>query len=168
MRALALAGTALVASPAAAQTPSERALAESLFREGKELLTKGDTAAACRKLEESHRLDPVGGTLLNLATCHEKERKIATAWAEYQSALELAKRASRRDRIALAQRKVDELAPRVPYLTITIEGAAPPGLHVELDGVALGEASRGRGWRSTPAITASSSPPTGESRGRRR
>ncbi len=142
--ALALVASSLAGSmTAAAQTPSERALAESLFREGKQLLARGDYASACRKLEESQRLDPVGGTLLNLATCHEKEGKLATAWAEYQSALELAKRANRRDRVTLAQRKVDELAPRVPYLTITLDGEAPPGLRVELDGVVMGSASLG-------------------------
>ena len=149
--AAALAVAALLgATPSPAQTPAERALAESLFREGKKLLAEGDVAGACRKLEESHRLDAVGGTLLNLATCHEKEGKIATAWAEYQSALELAKQARRRDRELLARRKVDELAPLVPRLTIRLEGAAPEGLVVEVDGVALGEAGLGTGLAVDP------------------
>jgi hypothetical protein len=143
LASLAFAAALAWSIPAVAQTPNERALAESLFREGKDLMAKGDYASACRKLEESYRLDGVGGTLLNLATCHEKEGKVATAWAEYQSALELAKRANRRDRVALAQKKVDELAKLVAKITIQVSGEPLAGLVVELDGVALGAGSMG-------------------------
>ena len=45
-------------------------MAESLFREGKRLSSEKKFSEACPKFEESYRLDPGLGTLLNLATCH--------------------------------------------------------------------------------------------------
>lgn len=128
----------------AAPTPSERALAESLFVDGQRLLKKGDVALACRKLEESYKLDPVGGTLLNLATCHEREGRVATAWAEFKSALELARQARRPDRMKLAQKEIERLELMVPRLTITMaEEQRPKGLVVSVDGSELGPGSLG-------------------------
>ena len=43
----------------------DRALATALFNEGRSLMSEGRIAQACPKLEESHRLDPSGGTILN-------------------------------------------------------------------------------------------------------
>ncbi len=54
-------------------TLDQQALAATLFKEAKALLNSGRIPEACRKLEESERLDPSGGTLLNLAVCHERE-----------------------------------------------------------------------------------------------
>jgi Tfp pilus assembly protein PilF len=128
----------------AAPSPSERALAESLFLDGQKLLKKGEVALACRKLEESYKLDPVGGTLLNLATCHEREGRVATAWAEFKSALELARQARRPDRMKLAQKEIERLEPLVPRLTITMaEEQRPKGLVVSVDGSELGAGSLG-------------------------
>ncbi len=45
--------------------------AEALFREGREAMKRGDYAVACPKFEESQKLDPANGTLLNLALCEE-------------------------------------------------------------------------------------------------
>ena len=40
----------------------DKALATTLFRQGRSLMAEGRLAEACPKLEESHRLVPSGGT----------------------------------------------------------------------------------------------------------
>src|SRR4051812_8772615 len=88
--------------------PSSSAFAEALFREGKHLLSAGKLDEACPKLEESQRLDPKPGTLINLAYCHERQGRAATAWGEYAEGGPLAARAKNkamesfaRDRMAI-------------------------------------------------------------------
>lgn len=125
-------------------------LAESLFREAKTLLDAGNAAAACPKLEESQRLDPGGGTLLNLAVCHERLGKLATAWAEYDEALALARRDGRKDRAKLADERVKALAPRLPRLTVEVGDARPPELEVTLDGSKVPSAAWGTGMPVDP------------------
>src|ERR1019366_9199224 len=64
---LACARVSMPGNAHAEPSPEEKARATTLFREAKELLASNRVAEACRKLEESERLDPAGGTLLNLA-----------------------------------------------------------------------------------------------------
>jgi len=123
-------------SPVAGATSAEdRAVADALFRDAKGLMNKKEYAEACRKLEESQRLDPRDGTLLNLAVCHEKEGKLATAWMEFQEALAAARAAKRWDRINLASRMVKELQDKVPHLTIEVSpGADTEGFALSRNG----------------------------------
>jgi hypothetical protein len=134
------AGHARADGPAAgaAGAPGQRPLAEALFREGKKLFKEGKIAEACRKLEESEKLDPAAGTLLNLATCHEKEGRTATAWAEYKSSVEMARKANRPDRAKLAEKGIAALETKLSRLTLTVGGGAPAGLVVKLDGAEMG------------------------------
>lgn len=119
-------------------TADERAMAEALFREAKALMGKNEIPAACRKLEESQRLDPRDGTLLNLAVCHEKEGRTASAWVEFQEALAAARSAKRWDRINLAQRHLKALEGKVPHLTVEVSPTAnAEGFSLRRDGVEL-------------------------------
>ena len=141
--AAALGVAAMGGRVAHAASPAEKAMAESLFREAKKLLAKKSVAEACRKLEESQKLDPALGTLLNLAQCHEQEGKLAAAWSEYQLAAEQARTSHRPDRVAIATRKYRELDKKVPRLTIDLKWPAPNGLEVKVDGTAIGLAAVG-------------------------
>jgi hypothetical protein len=111
-------------------------VAEGLFREGVALLQKGELGPACQKLAESQRLDPSAGTLLNLADCHEKRGKIATAWSEFLSAARLAKHQSRPDAASEASRRAGLLEPKVSHLEIVLSQKIP-GTTVEVDKVTL-------------------------------
>jgi len=128
------------AGPARAEpTADEKALATVLFQEGRTLMVEGRIAEACAKLEESQRLDPSGGTLLNLALCHEQEGRLARAWSEFNDALFLARGIGRRDREIAASEHVGALTPRLSKLTVIVPTAAEmEGLKIERDGRELG------------------------------
>src|SRR5512141_381175 len=119
---------------AAAQDPAG---AELLFREGRRLLDEGNVDAACEKLQESQALDPMSGTLLNLADCLTKQGKTATAWARFRNAAELATTQGKADQAAEATRRANELEADLSYLTIKVPQPVP-GLEVKRGGVTVG------------------------------
>jgi len=119
-----LAVAVLLPASAAAQASPDAALAEALFSEGRALLSAGRPAEACPKLEKSHRLDPGGGVLLNLATCLEMEGKTATAWVTFKEALGWARREGRADRVELAEAHLAGLEPRLARIQLEVEDAA--------------------------------------------
>lgn len=120
-------------SASAQPSAADRTQAEALFNEGKKLFKEGKTAEACRKFEGSYRIDPTGGTVLNLAACHDKEGKIASAWGEYKEALAAAKKANRKDREKLARDRIDALEPRLPYVVVIPDKSDTKGLAVGID-----------------------------------
>src|SRR5688572_23278938 len=141
---IAVACGGMLASPAAlADHNTDRQLAQSLFDQARTLLEKRDYAHACPMFAESQRLDPGGGTLLNLALCHEAEGKLASAHLELGEALSQADREGRADRAAIAKEHLAAVAPRVPKLTLLPPKSPPPGLVIELDGVAVSSATLG-------------------------
>jgi len=112
---------------------SDAALAEALFQEGKQLAVQERWGEACPKFEASYRADRTLGTLLNLADCHEHLGHVATAWAEWNEAIEMAKR-SGDDRADYAAGRRDKLTTRLPKLEIAVTRPAA-GLDVYRDQV---------------------------------
>lgn len=129
-----LASAALAAAPRAAS--ADPAAAEALFQEGRRLLLLGNIDEACDQLGESQRLDSSSGTLLNLADCHERQGKLATAWAEFLAASRLAVIQKNAIRAAEAGRRAAVLESQLSYLTVRV-AAPPPGLTVRRDGQPL-------------------------------
>jgi hypothetical protein len=134
--------SAAAPSIARADDVAARNLAEQMFSEGKKLMTEGKFDDACPKLAESQRLDPGGGTILNLAVCHESQGHFASAWSEFREALGLARTDGRRDREQLAQEHLTLVEPKVSHLTFAMEPkVSVSGMTIKLDGQALGQAA---------------------------
>ncbi len=130
------------AGAAQAQTPTDPAAAQSLFDAGRDLMTAGNLAEACAKFEESNKLDPSAGTLLNLARCLELSGKNASAWAVYNRTISLGRSTGQARQVAAAEEAVVALEPKVSRMVVQV--ASPvPGLSVVRDDVAIGQAAFG-------------------------
>jgi len=129
----------LMAGAARADDPAG---AEVLFQEGRRLLAEGQTSAACEKLKDSFALDPMSGTLLNLAACYEKQGRTATAWARFRNAANLAKTQGKAEQAAEANRRIKALEPELSYLTISVPEPVP-GLEVKREDMDVSPATFG-------------------------
>lgn len=145
--AIVLAGALFVsASPAFAQ--SNTALAESLFKEGKTLLTAKNYEAACPKFAESAKLDPASGTFYALGLCYEGQGKNASAWSAYLDAALAARKDGNAEREKNANKKAADTEKKVPHATFVVAAATSSlkGLELSVDGQVLAPAS----WSSAP------------------
>jgi hypothetical protein len=77
-----------------------------------------------------------------LATCHEKEGKTASAWAEFLDAAALAARVGQEDRAAYAKSHATALYERLPRMIIEVR-AHDPNVQIRLDGGTIGKAAWG-------------------------
>lgn len=102
-----------------AETPAVTSRADTLFSEGKQLMEQGKFVEACDKLAESDALDPAIGTLGLLATCHEQQGRIATAWREYSQTAARAD-AVADDRGTFARERAKALEPELPKLLVRL------------------------------------------------
>lgn len=142
--AIGVAPATAIAQPVREPTPEEKSIAEALFDEARRLRDEGKYAACSARLEESQRLDPGGGTLLNLATCRRLEGKTATAHALFVEALAVARRDGRSDRVEAAERAIAELEPTLAFVVVVVpEGARVVGLSVELGDARLADVAWG-------------------------
>ena len=130
-----------LARDARAQGDDPRAIAEALFRSGRELMASGDLAAACPRFAESNRIDPKPGTLMNLALCHEKAGRTASAWAEYAQAAEIASRAGQPERERVARERARAL--EAALTQVVIDASAEPHATVRLDDQVIGPGALG-------------------------
>jgi hypothetical protein len=165
--ALALVTTLAAVLPRAMAQPStsERAIAEQLFERGRAQLDVNEVSAACESFAESQRLDPGTGTILNLAACHRREGKLASAWVEFRDAVAALHRENRPDRLRYALDQLAEIRPKLAFLTIMVPesplGHAPV---VRLDGRELGPAAWSvaipidPGWHEAVAQSAGGGP----------
>lgn len=140
LRTSALMGAAILTlslGPRLASAQSNNAnLADALFTEGLKLMDAGQVKEACEKFAASQKLDPATGTLLNLAACHEKDGRAATASVEFAEALAQATRAGDKGRIQFAKSHLAALDKQM--YRVVIEVLKPHKLMtVKLDGQEL-------------------------------
>ncbi len=144
--ALVAALTCSLPATAGAQSASDRAEADALFRQGIKARDEGDCFVAAQRFRRSHELVPGKGKLLNVALCEEKLGLLATASAHFKQLLPAGpgskstdpQRLSNDDeRVAIARQHVAALAARVPYVCLSLAKGAPPGTEVKLDGATL-------------------------------
>ncbi len=127
---------ALITTPAQAADP---VTAEALFRDGRRAVEAGNYAVACAKFDESNRLDPAAGTLLNLADCEQNRGQLARAWQHFEQLYEELPPSDERRAIAEARARL--LEKRVPKLRIVLAASGPAT--VKRDDTVLGPASLG-------------------------
>ena len=105
--------------------------AELLFREGKELLKKGQVAAACDKFEASERASHDLDTVVNLADCRERNGQLASSWALFLKAASEARNLGQDALEKTARKRAKKLEGKLSYLTITVPAAS------RVDGLAI-------------------------------
>ncbi|MBK7540088.1 MAG: hypothetical protein IPI49_32980 [Myxococcales bacterium] len=116
--------------------PEGTAEANALFDEGKRLLVEGDVENACPKFEASLALIDRLGVRLNLADCHEKAGRTATAWAEFRESE--ARAANQPDRAAYARQRAEALLPRLVTLKDSLSAASRSReMNVRCDGAEI-------------------------------
>jgi hypothetical protein len=109
-------------------------VAEKLFQDARAALDAGNLPLACTKFGESQRIEPSPGTLLNLADCHARQGKTATAWGEFRGAVGLARARGRADVEAEAEQRASALEPRLSYVRFRfVERAAATVVRLDAD-----------------------------------
>lgn len=116
---------------AAAPALAQKAAAEALFNQGRDLMQEKKYAEACEKFQSSHELDPSVGALGSLGDCREKNGQIASAWAAYSEAASLARQKGDKRRERAAQDHAKRLERLLSHLIIEV----PP--EVRVNGLSL-------------------------------
>jgi hypothetical protein len=103
--------------------PADSAKAEALFRQGRAAAEAGNYAVACPKFEESYRLEPAPGTLLNLGDCEENQGQLVRAWQHFRQLHDELPASDRRK--SLADRRAKAALVRAPKLRVVLASAVP-------------------------------------------
>jgi hypothetical protein len=139
----------------ATPSPADMAAAEALFKSGRALVTAGDWGAGCPKFEASLALYPSPSTMLNIARCHEHDGKLATAWGDYQQAIDLnrdtAEAERRKGLQQIAEKGLADLSPRLPRLRLLV-ATRPDGMSITRDGKPLPLAALGEALPVDPGV----------------
>lgn len=127
---------------ARADSAADNAAADALFRDARKLLSEKKYDQACPKFQESLNLSKRLGTLLNLATCHEKQGKTASAWTEFNQAVALARQEHSERRERYADHHAHELEARLARVTFVVP-ADLKGASLKLDDNEIGSGAWG-------------------------
>lgn len=131
---------------------TDPAAAEALFQEGRRLIKADEVLAACSKFDESLRLDPAIGTLINVAACQERLGRTATAWQHWRAAADQLPTTDKRRAMAIRHATALEKVLGRLSLTLGPNVANPEQVEVRRDGIRLGPASLGLPLPLDPGI----------------
>lgn len=129
----------LALSLGSAVASADPAVAQNLFKEGLALANKGEFAAACKKFAASNVEERSVDAFTGLGVCNEKQGKLATAWAAFNDAANLA-RSLKDDRYKSLQERAAGIEPKLSRLTLNPKVALPENAVVRRNGV---DVSRG-------------------------
>jgi hypothetical protein len=127
---------AAAATPARADEQQARtATAVALFNEARALMTQQRYLEACAKFSAANDLWETPGTWLNLGECNEQGGRLASAWAAFKRAANVARKAGDPPREEAAKQRADLLEPRLAKLQIDVfPDDRPAGLAIRQDG----------------------------------
>lgn len=129
---LVVAALSLAAPRAEAQSTSA---ARAKRAEGQQFLEAGKYAEACAAFDASQKLEPDVGTLTFVAACREMEGRLATASATFTDVRQQAHATGDAAREQAATNHIDDLAPRLSRLTISVPVASDvTDLEIQRDG----------------------------------
>lgn len=132
-----LLGLLATSAPARAQPkPADVARAAVLVERANQKLAAKETHAACALFEESYAADPQVGTLFDLAICHERAGRYASAHAELTLVVTMATKMGQSKRAEAARERAKALEPRLSRVLLEVH-ERDPGLVVKIDGRAL-------------------------------
>src|SRR6185436_9018693 len=139
---LALVSSLSAPGVAHAQTDAQqKAAAEALFDEGRQLLSQGQYESACKRFEQSQEIDPGVGTLLYLGDCYARSGKAASAWAIFREASSAALAAGQADRGRLADERARKLSVSLSKIVLLVsQENRVTGFELLLDGRVLSPA----------------------------
>jgi len=122
--------------------PQKAADAQALFEQATADMESKQYANACKKFEEVTRLVPEGaGGKYMLGDCYEKLGKLASAWAQFSFAAQLAGRFGQTDRATDATARAEALRPKLATLSVSLPASLRlvTGISVVRDGIDLRE-----------------------------
>ena len=109
----------LAVAPTAAW--ADESAAETLFQEGLAAMKRSEYPVACEAFTQSNKADPSPGTQINLAICYEKQKKWASAWTWYRSAVGLAQQRGQAEREKLAEESAARIKPQIHYVVVSVK-----------------------------------------------
>jgi hypothetical protein len=135
---------------ARAQASADLSAADAAFSEALKLMDSGNFAEACPKLEQSQKLAPASGTLLNLGECYEQLGRLPSAFRSFNQAALLAHETGKAERERVARQRADALRARIALLTVVPPKSLPAGLEITIDGVSLSNSDWGAPYALDP------------------
>jgi tetratricopeptide (TPR) repeat protein len=132
---------ALVATTQSLDARAQTGAAEALFQSGREAMERENFQVAREKFEESNRLEPAVGTLLNLALCEERLGRRLAAWHHLRRVIEALP--PNDDRLPIAQEHYEEIDLRLARVTLLAAPTLKPDAAIRFGATLLTRSSFG-------------------------